>query len=73
MINAQIIGFKEDMFLLQPGKKVPFRAPNFDVAEASVAKYMTTNAYLHLILMLDVGGQHFKVFFEFGFSFGHQS
>jgi len=34
--NAQTIGFEEDSFLFQPGKKMPFRTAKFDVAKALV-------------------------------------
>jgi len=50
------IGFDEDTFLLQPRKKVPFRAVEFDVTKAAVAKDMTSDTDLRLILALDAGG-----------------
>jgi len=71
-IDSEHIGFEEDSFLLEPGKKVAVWASKFDVAKATVGEHMTADAYLRLVLTLDVCSQNFKVFFEFVFSFGHR-
>jgi len=67
--DTEHIGFKEDSFLLEPCKKVSVGASKFDVAEAAVRKDMTSDADLRLVLTLNAGGRHFKILFEFGFSF----
>jgi len=72
-VDAQIVGFKENLLLLEPGKEIAIWAVEFDIAKALVAQHMAANAYLCLVFLFNSSCQNLEVSFEFGFSFQHCS
>jgi len=67
-LDAETIRFNENVFLLEPAKKMTVVALKLDVAECTVAQHVASNANMCLVVFFIASSGHFKELLKFGFS-----
>jgi len=68
MLDSEAVQLNENMFLLEPAKKMAVIASKLDVTEGAVAQHVASDANVRFVVFFVVGCGHFKELLKFVFT-----